>query len=48
MPSIPLMGHSVDPDQMLQNAVSDLGLHFLLTGVSIQNKMKMKKHTKHP
>ena len=23
------MGNSVDPDQMLQNAASDLGLHYL-------------------
>ena len=34
------------PDQMPQNAASDLSLHCLLTGISVSNKMKM--YTRHP
>ena len=30
------------------NAASDQCLHCLLTGISIQNRMKMKKYTRHP
>ena len=30
------------------NAASDQGLHCLLTGISIQNRIKMKKYTRHP
>ena len=29
-----MSGNSVDPDQMLQNAASDLGLHCLLMSVN--------------
>ena len=32
-----------DPDQTPQNASSDLGLHCLLTQMSIKNMIKMKK-----
>ena len=38
----------VDPDQLLQNVASDQGLYCLLTGISIKNKMKMKKYSRHP
>ena len=31
-----------------QNAASDQGLHCLLTGISIRNKIKMKRYTRHP
>ena len=41
------MGNSADPDQMPQNAASDLGLHRLLTGISIRNRIKMQKYTRH-
>ena len=30
------------------DAASDHGLHCLLTGISIQNRIKMKKYTRHP
>ena len=33
---------------MPQNAASDQGLHCLLTGISIRNRIKMKKYTRHP
>ena len=33
--------NTADPDQTLQNAASDQGLHCLLAGISIQNKIKM-------
>ena len=42
------LGNSVEPDQMPQNTASDQGLHYLLIGIYIQNKMKMKKYTRHP
>ena len=35
--------NSADPDQTPQNAAPDQGLHCLLTGISIQNQIKMKK-----
>ena len=44
-PNIPFFGtyvNSADPDQMSQNAASDQGLHCLLTGMSIRNRLKMK------
>ena len=31
-----------------KNAAWDQGLHYLLTGISIGNKMKTKKYTRHP
>ena len=34
--------NSADPNQMPQNVVSDQGLHSLLTGISIKNKIEMK------
>ena len=37
--------NSADPDQMPQNVSSDQGLHFLLIGISIKNKIKMNKYT---
>ena len=33
--------------QCRPNAASDQGLHCLLTGISIRNKIKMKKYTRH-
>ena len=51
VPSIPFLGpRQTVQNQLrrsiLQNAVSDQGLLFLLTGISIKNKMK--KYTRHP
>ena len=40
--------NSADSDQTPQNAASDQGLHCLLTEISIQNRIKMKKYTRHP
>ena len=37
--------NSVDPDQMPQNVASDRGLRCLLTGISIENRIKMNKYT---
>ena len=34
--------------QYRHRAASDQGLHSLLTGISIRNKIKMKKYTTHP
>ena len=33
---------------MLQNKAFDQGLYCLLTGISIKNKMKVEKYTRHP
>ena len=38
-----VLANGADPDQTPQNAASDKGLHCLLTGISIQNRTKMKK-----
>ena len=38
----------MDPDQTLQNAVSDQGLHCLLTGISLKNRTKIKKKHQPP
>ena len=45
-PGVPFWG----PRQTVQtqNAASDQGLHCLLTGISIQKSIKMKKYTRHP
>ena len=40
--------NSADPGQTPQNAASDQCLHCLLTGISIRNRIKMKKYTKYP
>ena len=47
--SVPILGDlgSVDPDQTPQNAASDQGLHCLHTGISIKNKIRMQKYTRH-
>ena len=37
-PSVPFLGH-------MQNETSDQGLHYLLTRISIRNRIKMKKIT---
>ena len=37
------MANNVNPDQMPQNAASDEGLLCLVTGISINNKIKIKK-----
>ena len=37
-----------DPDQMLQNAASDQGLHCSFTGISVQNTLKVKAFTRNP
>ena len=46
-PSIPFWGHrqtvQTQIRQTPQNAASDQGLHCLLTGISIRNRIKMKK-----
>ena len=56
-PSVPFLGHRQieqtqirrrRPDQTSQNAASDQGLHCLLTGISIRNRIKMKTYTRHP
>ena len=39
------LANSADPDQRPQNTASHQGLHCLLTGFSIRNKIKMEKHT---
>ena len=38
--------NSADPVQMPQNVVSELGLHCLLTGISMQNTVKVKIFTR--
>ena len=51
VPGILLKGtlaNSVDPDQIPQNATSDQGLHCLHTGISVQNRIRMNKSTRHP
>ena len=48
---IPVSGYyanSVDPVLMPQNAASDQGQQCLLTGISIQNIIKMKTSTGNP
>ena len=42
MPFLWDIGKTVDPDQMLLNAASDLTFRCLLNGISIQNEMNMK------
>ena len=42
------VANSEDPDQTPSSAASDQGLHCLLTGISIRNRIKMKKYTRHP
>ena len=37
--------NSADPVQMPQNVASELGLHCLLTGISMQNTVKVKIFT---
>ena len=37
-----------DPVQMTQNTASDQGLHFLLTGICMQNVLKMKAASINP
>ena len=39
------MQNSADPVQMLQNVMSDQGVHCLLTEISMQNTVKMKTST---
>ena len=36
---------SADPDQMPHNVASGLGLHCLLRGFSIENRIKVTKYT---
>ena len=46
-----VLGHyanSADPIQMPQNVASDQGLHNLLTGISVQNRIKMKTSSRNP
>ena len=42
------IGQQSDQEQTWQNAASDQGLHCLLTGISIRNRIKMTKYTRHP
>ena len=37
------LANIVDPDQMPHNVASDQGLHCLLTGLSIENRIKATK-----
>ena len=51
MPVIPgdaINPNCVEPDQTQQNATSDQGLHSLLTGNYIRNRIKMKQDTRQP
>ena len=41
------LANSGDPDQTPQNTASDQDLDCLLTGISIKNKMKIKKDSRH-
>ena len=47
---IPFLGqaNSAEPDQTPQNAASDQGPQLFLTKISIRNRIKMKKYTRHP
>ena len=38
-----VIGNSADPDQMPHDVASDHGLHCLLTGFSIKNRIKATK-----
>ena len=40
-----VIGNSADPNQMPHNVASDQGLHCLLTGFSIKDKIKVTKMT---
>ena len=40
--------NSADPVQMPQNVASDQGLHHFLTGIAMQNTIKMKISTGKP
>ena len=40
--------NSADPVQTPRNAASDQGLHYLLTGMSMQNTVKVKLFTRKP
>ena len=40
--------NGADPVQMLQNEVSDQGLHCLLTEISVERTVKMKTPTRNP
>ena len=42
------LANSADPDQMPHNVASDQGLHCLLKGFSIKNRIKVTKWTLHP
>ena len=42
------IGNGADPDQMPQNVASDQGLHSLLTGNYIRNRIKMIQDTWQP
>ena len=42
------LGKQFKPRSGAAERASGHGLHYLLTGISIRNKIKMKKYTKHP
>ena len=50
MPIVPLgtYANSVDPDRTPQNAASDQGLHYILAGICIRNKIKNEKVNQTP
>ena len=47
VPSLPFLGTWANNDDLDQNAASDQGLHYLLTGIAIENKIKMLKYTRY-
>ena len=48
MPVLRYIANSADPNQPPQNAASDLGLHCLLTVISIQKIIKVKTFIRNP
>ena len=42
----PVLANSADSVQTPRSAASDQGLHCLLTGISIQNALKLKVNTR--
>ena len=42
------LGKQCRPRSDAADAASDQGLHCLLTGISIRNRIKMRKYTRHP
>ena len=47
-PGVPGLGPRQTVQAQIRRRVFDQGLHCLLTGISFQNRIKIKKYTSHP